>query len=81
MRPMLKALIVVDVWIFRVITFGRARPGETMSAAAWHLERRGKWQGKLTRPLIDFLFRWMEKDHCRKAWQWQAHIYAEVNNG
>lgn len=75
MSPILKALIAFDVWVYHVITFGRSRKGETMSAAAWHLESRGKWQGKLTRPFIDFLFYWIEVDHCYKAWKWQAHIY------
>ena len=78
MSPVLKALIWIDVKVFHVITLGNSRKGETMSAAAWHLEQRGKWQGKLTRPIIDFLFRPIEKDHCRKAWVWQAHIYKDA---
>jgi hypothetical protein len=42
MSPTLKALIWLDVQILRLVTFGRARPGETISAAAWSLESDGK---------------------------------------
>ena len=51
--------------------------GEFRRAGAWYrmAPLALYWQGKLTRPFIDFLFRWMEKDHCYKAWKWQAHIY------
>ena len=38
------ALIWLDVQVLRIVTFGRARPGETISAAAWSLEGDGKWQ-------------------------------------
>ena len=72
---MLNALIWLDVKFFWLITFGNTRDGETMSAAAWHLEAQGKWQGKLMRPLIDGLFRLIQKDHCYKAWLWQIHLY------
>jgi len=37
-----------------------------MSAAAWRLEQKGRWQGKLLRPLIDKLF-WFDPDHCRTS--------------
>ena len=75
MNPVLKALIWLDVQVLRIVTFGRARPGETISAAAWSLEMDGKWQGKLLVPVIDFLFRPWMADHCRKAWLWQKHLY------
>lgn len=54
MSPTLKALIWLDVQILRIVTFGRSRPGETISAAAWSLYQDGKWQGKLLVPIIDF---------------------------
>ena len=53
MSPTLKALIWLDVQILRIVTFGKSKPGETISAAAWSLEGDGKWQGRLLRPLID----------------------------
>ena len=75
MSPILKALIWLDVQVLRLVTFGRSRPGETISAAAWSLEGDGKWQGRLLRPLIDGLFYFVQKDHCAQAWQWQRHLY------
>ena len=75
MNPVLKALIWLDVQVLRIVTFDRARPGETISAAAWSLYCDGKWQGKLLVPVIDFLFRPWMADHCRKAWLWQKHLY------
>lgn len=75
MKQILKALIWLDVKVLWLVTFGRSRPGETISAAAWSLEMDGKWQGKLLVPVIDFLFRPWMADHCRKAWLWQRDLY------
>ena len=57
MDAILNALLWLDVKVFAIITFGRALPGETMSAAAYNGERTGKIIGKLARPVIDLLFR------------------------
>lgn len=75
MTPILSALVWLDVQVLRLVTFGRARPGETISAASWSLYQDGKWQGKLLVPIIDFLFRPWMTEHCRKAWLWQKHLY------
>lgn len=77
MNATLRALLWLDIKILWVVTFARARPGETISAAAWSLEGDGKWQGKVLRPLIDALFYFVQKDHCAQAWQWQKHIYTK----
>lgn len=75
MNPLLDSLIWLDVQVLRVVTFGRSKPGETISAASWSLYQDGKWQGKLLVPIIDFMFKpWME-EHCRKAWYWQKDLY------
>lgn len=42
-------------------------PDETLSAAAWRTEKAGRLGGQLCRPVIDLLFRPLEKDHCYKA--------------
>jgi hypothetical protein len=73
---MLDLLIAIDVLLFRVITLGRARPGETMSAAAYHGEQTRKIMGRLFRPLIDLLFRYWQHDHCRQSYLWQLEIYS-----
>lgn len=61
-------LIALDVFLFSLLCLGNVKRGETISAAAWELERDGKWQGKLFRPIIDFLMGGLEKDHCQRAW-------------
>ena len=72
---MLDALIWLDVKVLWLLTFGRSRPGETISAAAWSLRLDGKWQGRVFVPCIDFLFRPWGACHCRDAYIWQAHLY------
>lgn len=67
MNRILNVLIALDIFVFALITFGGSQRNETISAAAWSLEQDGKWQGKLFRPIIDFLFSPLQKDHCHKA--------------
>ena len=64
----LNLLIALDQFVFCVITLGDSNPDETMSAAAYRLERDGRWQGRLFRPLIDGLFYFIQTDHCKKAY-------------
>jgi len=65
---LLRILIALEIFVFALLTLGDAKRNETISSAAWSLEQNGKWQGKLFRPLIDWLFSRLEKDHCMKAW-------------
>ncbi len=64
----LRILIASDVFVFAILTLGGAKRNETISAAAWSLEGAGKWQGRVFRPLIDWLFSPFQKDHCAQAW-------------
>jgi len=64
----LRILVALDLFVFAVLTLGDARRNETISSAAWSLYLDGKWQGKLFVPIIDFLFRPFQKDHCLNAW-------------
>ena len=75
MSCVFKFLLWLDIKVLWIVTVGRARPGETISAAAWSLYRDHKWQGFVLVPLINALFWIAEKDHCRKAWLWQKHLY------
>ena len=72
---MLNALIWLDVQVFWLITLGNVRDGETISAACWHMHLESKWQGAVFVPIIDLLFRPWGRDHCRKAYVWQIHLY------
>ena len=44
-------------------------PDETLSAAAWRTEQKGRLLGRIFRPVIDLLFRPFERDHCRKSFE------------
>lgn len=44
-------------------------PDGTLSAAAWRTEQKGRWLGRVFRPLIDLVFALFEKDHCRKSFE------------
>jgi hypothetical protein len=67
-QRILNLLIAIDQLIYVIITLGRGCPDETMSSAAWRLEQSGKIQGKIFRPLIDWLF-WFDPDHCRTSYE------------
>ena len=60
-------------------------PDETLSAAAWRTEQKGRWLGRVFRPLIDLIFALFEKDHCRKSFESERngrHLPREyVENG
>lgn len=77
MRKLLDLLIWLDVQVLRVGTLGKAKPGETISAAAWSLYLDGKWQGKLFVPIIDCLFSPWQRSHCLNAYKWQIKIYKD----
>ena len=68
-------LIAIDHLIFAVLTLGSCRRGETISAAAWALEQNGKLQGKISRPVIDWLFTWIERDHCQVSCLAEMEMY------
>lgn len=68
MTRALTILIALDVFLFALLTLGNCKRNETISSAAWSLEQSGKWQGKLFRPLIDWLFSPLERGHCQSAW-------------
>jgi hypothetical protein len=65
-QRILNLLIAIDQLIYVIITLGDGCPDETMSAAAYKIERDGKFFG-FFRPVIDTLL-WFDQDHCRKAY-------------
>ena len=68
-QRLLNLLIAVDQLLWVVFTLGKGHPDETISAAAWRMERQGKLAGRLLRPIIDLLFLPLERDHCRKSFE------------
>ena len=67
-QRLLNLLIAIDQLLWVVLTLGKGHPDETISAALWRMEQEGKIAGWIFRPMVDLLFRPIEKDHCRKAW-------------
>ena len=65
---LMNVLVAIDQLLWVLVTFGNGYPDETISAALWRMEQQGKIAGRVFRPLVDLLFRPIEKDHCRKAW-------------
>jgi len=68
-RRVLNVLVGIDQLCYVLITLGNGNPDETMSAAAYRLEQEGKLGGKIFRPVIDALFSFVERDHCRRAYE------------
>ena len=64
----LNVLIAVDQLLWVLLTLGKGHPDETISAALWRMEQQGKIAGRVFRPLVDLLFRPIEKDHCYLSW-------------
>ena len=68
-QRILNLLIALDQLAWVIVTLGKGHPDETISAAAWRMEQQGKLAGRILRPLIDALFRPLERDHCRKSFE------------
>lgn len=74
-QRLLIALIAIDHIGLVLITLGNCYRGETISASAWRQEQNGKLQGRIARPVIDWLFTWVERDHCSESWLAECHMY------
>ena len=68
-RRLLNTAIAIDQLMYVLLTLGAGSPDETLSAAAWRTEQSGKLGGRIFRPVIDLLFRPVEREHCRKAYE------------
>lgn len=67
-QRILNVLIAVDQLLYVLVTLGNGNPDETLSAAAWRLEGKGRWAGLIFRPLIDRIF-WFDPQHCRNSYK------------
>jgi hypothetical protein len=68
-QRILNILIAIDQLLWVLCTFGHASPDETISAGCYRMEMQGKVQGKLFRPLIDYFFSPLQKEHCKKSYE------------
>ena len=77
-RRILNFLISLDQFVYSIVTLGNSAPDETISAGAYRMEVQNKWQGKLLRPTIDWLFTYIQENHCYKAYK--AEVDREQSN-
>ena len=68
-RRVLNFLIALDQLAYVLLTLGAGHPDETLSAAAWRTEQKGRILGRIFRTVIDFLFRPFERDHCWRSFE------------
>lgn len=68
-QRILHMLVALDSVVYVWLTLGAGYPAETISSAAWRAHIVNK-PFKYARPVIDFLFAWLEKDHCRLAYEY-----------
>lgn len=56
MNKLLAFLLWLDIKVLYLGSLGRYTKGETISALAWDMRLRGRWQGKVFVPVIDVFF-------------------------
>jgi len=74
-RRVLNILIALDRLIYQIVTLGYGSLHDTISSAAWRMEQKGRLVGKLSRPVIDWLFASLgDEHHC-----FTSYINAKYN--
>ena len=71
---LLMMFVAADCLALSVMKTGDHYRGATISAVCWELEQEGTLRGRIFRPLIDFLLRWLEPDHCSRAWLTEDYL-------
>lgn len=72
-RRALNLAIALDQFLWCVLTLGHANPDITLSAHAYMSEVHGKRWARIARPVIDWLFWPVDRNHCHNAY------LAEIN--
>ena len=71
----LNILIALDRLIYQIVTLGYGSLHDTISSAAYRMEQKGRLIGRVSRPLIDWLFGNIgDKNHC-----FTSYISAKYN--
>lgn len=71
----LNILIALDKLIYQLITLGYGSSWDTISSAAYRMEQKGRLVGKLSRPVIDWMFsKFGNERHC-----FESYISAKYN--
>jgi hypothetical protein len=68
-------LVIFDKLVYQLITLGYGSRFDTVSSAAYRMEQKGRLIGRVSRPLIDWLFGNIgDKNHC-----FTSYISAKYN--
>ena len=73
-RVLMLFVAVIDCPVLSICKLGDHYRGATISAVCWELEQEGTYRGRIFRPLIDFCLRWLEPDHCSRAWLTEHYL-------
>lgn len=58
-------LVIFDKLVYQLITLGYGSRFDTISSAAYRMEQKGRLVGKLSRPVIDWVFSALgDEKHC-----------------
>jgi hypothetical protein len=61
----LKILIALDKLVYQIITLGYGSEFDTISSASYRMEQKGRLIGRISRPVIDWIFDKIgDPDHC-----------------
>ncbi len=60
--------IALDIFLLSLITLGGSKRNETISSCLWTLEKDGRFIGKALRPVVDWFFSKLERNHCFTSW-------------
>lgn len=71
----IKVLIALDKLAYQIMTLGYGSEFDTISSAAYRMEQKGRLVGKLSRPVIDWVFsKFGNERHC-----FESYISAKYN--
>ena len=62
---LMNILVIFDKLVYQLITLGYGSRFDTVSSAAYRMEQKGRLVGKLSRPVIDWVFSALgDEKHC-----------------
>lgn len=64
-KRLMNILVIFDKLVYQLITLGYGSRFDTISSAAYRMEQKGRLVGKLSRPVIDWVFSALgDEKHC-----------------
>ena len=75
MNRLLNLFVALDKLVYQILTLGYGSMFDTVSSAAYRMEQKGRLVGKLSRPVIDWIFASLgDEHHC-----FTSYINAKYN--